>query len=138
MNDETLKSLVKQEEDYVKEAESLDVLLDTEEKEKAILTLKEAQKLEHEERRLRLEEAKHRLESDKLEYQRKHDRRELAIRIGLGVITAAGGILVGAAKLKQVIDQRKYVQEAYEIDQITTLTSKTGRDLLSNGTNPKI
>ena len=33
MNDETLNSLVKQEEDYVKNAESLDALLDTDEKE---------------------------------------------------------------------------------------------------------
>ena len=138
MNDETLNSLVKQEEECVKEAKSLDVLLDTTEKEKAILTLEKAQKLEHEERRLRLDEYKHQLESDRLEYQRKQDRKENWIKIGLGVLTAAGGLLIGGAKLKQVIDQRKYVNEAYEIDQITTLTSKTARDLLSDGTNPKI
>lgn len=138
MNDETLRSLVKQEEEYVINAESLDALLDTSDKEKVILTLEKAQKLEHEERKLRLEESKHRLESERLEHQRKQDRKDNWIKIGLGVLTAAGGLLVGGAKLKQVVNQRKYVKEAYEIDQITTLTSKTGRDLLSDGTNPKI
>ena len=138
MNDETLNSLVKQEEDYVREKESLDALLDTDEKEKAILTLEKAQKLEHEERRLRLEESKHQLESERLEYQKKQDKKENWIKIALGVLTGLGGLLIGGAKLKQVINQRKYVNEAYEIDQITTLTSKTARDLLSDGTNPKI
>ena len=138
MNNETLNALVKEQEDYVKENESLDALLDTDDKQKAILTLEKAQKLEHEERRLRLEESKHALETEKLKYQKKQSRVDNIVKIGLGVLAASGGILVGVAKLRQVHISRDAIKEAYAIDEVTTLTSKTARDLQSSLTNPKI
>ena len=138
MNDETLKTLVKQEEEYAKNAKSLDAILDADEKEKSTITLEKSQKLEHDERRLRLEESKYKLEYEKFEYQKKWNIRDTLAKIGLGALAAAPGIIMGIAKIKQVANQRKYVKEAYAIDQITTLTSKTARDLLSDGTNPKL
>ena len=138
MNNETLRTLVEIEEDHVKNAGSLDALLDTTEKEKAILTLEKAQELELKERRMQLEESKQKFEADKLEHLKKQAKKDNIVKLVVAGLTAAGGLAVGIAKLWQVGNQRKYVREAYAIDQITTLTSKTGRDLLSDGANPKI
>ena len=138
MNNETLSALVKVEEEYVKDAKSLDDLLDTDAKTQTILAMEKAQKLELDERRMRLEESKQKLENDKLEQQKKQAKKDNIIKILVGFLTGAGGILVGLAKLKQVRNQRKYVQEAYAIEEVTTLTSNTARNLLSDGTNPKL
>jgi hypothetical protein len=138
MNNEALEALVKMEEDYTKEASTLDALLDTDDRQKATITLEKAQKLEHEERRMRLEESRQKLESEKLEYQKKQNKKDNIVKIVIGSATAAGSILVGIAKLIQIHISRKAIREAYAIDQVTTLTSKTARDLLSGMTNPKI
>lgn len=138
MNDETLKTLVKVEQDYIDNADSLDALLDTDDRQKTILAIEKAQRLEHDERKLRLEEARLKFETEKNEYQKKQNMTANLIQIGLGVLAAAGAILGGVAKCIQVHNQRAYVREAYAIDQVTTLTSKTARDLLSSGANPKI
>lgn len=138
MNNETLSALVKVEEEYVKDAKSLDDLLDTDAKTQTILAMEKAQKLELDERRMRLEESKQKLENDKLEQQKKQAKKDNIIKIVVGIFAGAGGILVGLAKLKQVHNQRKYVQEAYAIEEVTTLTSNTARNLLSDGTNPKL
>lgn len=149
MNNETLNALVELEQDQVKNANSLDSLLDAPEKEKAMITLEKAQKLEHAERQLRLDESKQelaigdaefkkRLELEKFEYQKKRDKKDNIVKIIVGGVTATGTILVGIAKLIQIHISRKAIKEAYAIDQVTCLTSKTARDLLSSSTNPKI
>ena len=138
MNNETLETLVMEEEECVKNSKSYDAFLDTTEKEKALNNLEKAQRLEHDERKLRLEESRQKLEYEKHEYQKKQNKKDNVVKIILGGLAAAGGIIMGAAKLVQVVLQRKYVKEAYEIDKITTLTSKTARDLLSEGTKPKV
>ena len=138
MNDVTLNALVKEQEEFIKDNETLDALLDTDDKQKVIITLEKAQKLEHEERRLRLEESKQKLETEKLEYQKKQNKKDNFVKIILGGLAASGGILVGVAKLIQIHISRKAIKEAYAIDEVTTLTSKTARDLQSSMTNPKI
>lgn len=141
MNNETLNKLRKVQEDYVNNAELLETVLDAHEKNETIFAMDKAQEMEHAERELRLKEDKQKLEAEKFEYEKKQSFWETVIK-GIAAagtfVGAAGTLLIGGAKLKQVFDQRKYVAEAYVIDGLTTLTSKTARDLLSNGTNPKL
>lgn len=157
MNGVTLEKLVKDEEDMISNASSYDALLDVEEKQKAMLTLDKAQKLEHEERRMLLEESKLRLESDKLEqqkmleeskfqleydkldYQKKKDKKDNIVKIVVAGVAAVPGIMLGVVKLIQIHIQRKAIREAYAIDEVTAgLSSKTARNLQTDLTNPKI
>ena len=138
MNNETLKALVKEQEDYIKNNESLDALLDPNEKETVILTIEKAQKLELDERRMRNEESKQLLEIEKFEYQKKQDSRDFWGKIIVCAIGAIPAIFVGGVKLYQIIVQKEKVEEAYAIDEVTTLTSPTARNLQSSLTNPKI
>ena len=139
MNDATLKKLVKDEEDMVNNVGSYDAFLDSDEKQKGILTMEKAQKLEHEERRMLLEESKLKLESDKLDYQKKKDKKDNIVKIVVAGLTAAPAFVVGIVKLVQIHIQRKAIYEAYEIDGVTAgLSSKTARNLQTDLTNPKL
>lgn len=139
MNSVTLEKLVKDEEDMISNASSYDALMDVEEKQKTMLTIDKAQKLEHEERRMLLEESKMKLESDKLEYQKKRDKKDNIVKIVVAGVTAVPGIMLGIVKLIQIHIQRKAIREAYVIDGVTAgLSSKTARNLQTDITNPKI
>ena len=76
MNDETLKMLEKQQEDCVKDAASLDAILEPKEKSEVTLTVKESQKIILDERQMRVEESKLELEWEKFQYQKKRDKND--------------------------------------------------------------
>ena len=139
MNDATLKKLVKDEEEMISNASSYDALMDVEEKQKTMLTMEKAQKLEHEERRMLLEESKVKLEVDKIDYQKKRDKKDNVVKIVVASVAAVPGIMLGIVKLIQIHIQRKAIREAYVIDGVTAgLSSKTARNVQTDLTNPKI
>lgn len=141
MTDEALKKIREMQTESIENMHDLSDVFDTDEKLNALSIDEKAQRLEHEERKMRLEEDKQRLESDKFEHQKKQDRRGFWIRVvevGAGVLTAAGLLLKGIADVSKVYNQRKYVKEAYALDQVTTLTSQTARNLLKDGVNPRL
>lgn len=139
MNDATLKKLVKDEEEMINNVGSYDAFLDSDEKQKGILSMEKAQKLEHEERRMLLEESRLKLESDKLDYQKKKDKKDNVVKIVVAGLTAVPAFVVGIAKLIQIHIQRKAIHEAYVIDEVTAgLSSKTARNVQMDLTNPKI
>ena len=137
MTDEAMKKLRE-----VEDESSGDVNLggpfETEEKMSMLGVIEKAQKLEHAERELRLKEAQQKLESEKFEYQKVQTKKDNRVKLGTAIASGIGAILVGAAKLVQVFLQRKYVKEAYNIEQVTTIASPTARMLLKDGTSPKI
>lgn len=138
MTDETMQKLREVEEESSGNVRDLDVILDVDDKQKTLGIVEKAQKLEHEERKLRLEESKQKLESEKFEYQKKQNKKDNIVKIAAAVLTGGGAIIAGIAKIVQVVHQRKYVQEAYNIEQLTTVASPTARGLLKDGSNPRI
>lgn len=138
MTDETINKLRKVEEESSGDVHLLENVLDVDDKHKTLGVIEKAQKLEHEERRLRLEESKQKLEYEKFEYQKKQNKKDNKIKILVASLTGGGAIIAGVAKLAQVFCQRKYVQEAYNIEQITSIASPTARNLLKDGSNPRI
>lgn len=139
MNAKTLDKLIKDEEDMINSANSYDALLDVDEKHKAMLTLDKAQELEHKERRMLLEESRLKFESEKLEYQKKKDKKDNIIKIVVAGLTAVPPAIVGIVKLVQIRIQKKALHEAYVIDGVTAgLSSKTARSVQADLTNPKI
>lgn len=149
MNNETLKMLVEMQEDCVKNASTLDILLDTEDKEKATITLEKAQKLEHDERKLRVEEEKLKLEIDKFnhevekeQYERMRQKRfdivETALKIS-GMVFGTIIVPVGGLVLEYL--QEEHIQEnidlALGVDEITTLSTATGRKVMINAISPR-
>lgn len=139
MNDATLKKLVKDEEEMINNVNSYDAFLDASEKEKATITMGAAQKLEHEERRMRLEESKMQIEFEKLKYQKEKDKKDNRVKIAVASLTGGPTALLAIVKLIQIIVQRKSIKEAYVIDEVTAgLSSKTARNVQTDLTNPKI
>ena len=137
MTDEAMKKLREVEDDSSGDV-NLGGLFETEEKMSILGVIEKAQKLEHAERELRLKEAQQKLESEKFEYQKVQTKKDNRVKLGTAIAAGGGAILVGAAKLAQVFLQRKYVKEAYNIEQVTTIASPTARMLLKDGTSPKI
>lgn len=137
MTDETLEKLRKIEEEssgdvYVQDCFS------TDEKQKTLGVIEKAQKLEHEERKLRLEESRQKLETEKFEYQKKQTKKDNRVKILVASLTGGGAILAAFAKGIQIILQRKYVKENYNIEQVTSIASPTARMLGKDGANPRI
>ena len=137
MTDETMKKLIEVEEDSSGDV-NLGGPFETEEKMNTLGVIEKAQKLEHAERELRLKEAQQKLETEKFENQKIQDKKDNRVKIFVASVTGGGAILVGVAKLVQVFFQRKYVKEAYNIEQVTTIASPTARTLLKDGTYPRI
>ena len=137
MTDEAMKKLREVEDDSSGDV-NLGGPFDTEEKMSMLGIIEKAQKLEHAERELRLKEAQQKLESEKFEYQKVQTKKDNRVKLGTAIAAGGGAILVGVAKLAQVFLQRKYVKEAYNIEQVTTIASPTARMLLKDGTSPKI
>ena len=137
MTDEAMKK-VREVEDDTSGDVNLGGPFDTEEKMSMLGVIEKAQKLEHAERELRLREAQQKLESEKFEYQKVQTKKDNRVKLGTAIAAGGGAILVGAAKLAQVFLQRKYVKEAYNIEQVTTIASPTARTLLKDGTYPRI
>ena len=137
MTDEAMKKLREVEDDSSGDV-NLGGPFETEEKMSMLGIIEKAQKLEHAERELRLKEAQQKLESEKFEYQKVQTKKDNRVKLGAAIAAGGGAILVGVAKLAQVFLQRKYVKEAYNIEQVTTIASPTARMLLKDGTSPKI
>ncbi len=138
MTDETMKNLREVEEESSGDVHLLGDILETDGKMGTLNVIEKAQKLEHAERELRLKESQQKLESEKFEYQKKQTKKDNAVKVVVASLAGGGALLGGAAKLVQVILQRKYIKEAYNIEQITTIASPTARSLLKDGTSPKI
>lgn len=138
MTDETINRLKEVENESSGDVHLIGDIMDTESKMNTLGVIEKAMKLEHEERKLRLEEAKQKLEADKFKYQKEHDKKDNRAKVIVACVTGGGTALVGIAKIVQVCIQRKYIKEAYAIDQVTTLTSPTARSLLKDGTNPRL
>ena len=137
MTDEAMKKLREVEDDSSGDV-NLGGPFETEEKMSMLGIIEKAQKLEHAERELRRKEAQQKLESEKFEYQKVQTKKDNRVKLGTAIAAGGGAILVGVAKLAQVFLQRKYVKEAYNIEQVTTIASPTARMLLKDGTSPKI
>lgn len=137
MTDEAMKKLREVEDDSSSDV-NVGGPFETEEKMSMLGVIEKAQKLEHAERELRLKEAQQKLESEKFEYQKVQTKKDNRVKLGTAIAAGGGAILVGVAKLAQVFLQRKYVKEAYNIEQLTTIASPTARMLLKDGTSPKI
>lgn len=137
MTDEAMKKL-REVEDETSGDVNLGTAFETDEKMSQLGVIEKAQKLEHAERELRLKEAQQKLESEKFEYQKVQTKKDNRVKLGAAIVAGGGALLAGAAKIAQVILQRKYVKEAYNIEQVTTIASPTARMLLKDGTSPKI
>ena len=137
MTDEAMKKLREVEDDSSGDV-NLGGPFETEEKMSMLGIIEKARKLEHAERELRRKEAQQKLESEKFEYQKVQTKKDNRVKLGTAIAAGGGAILVGVAKLAQVFLQRKYVKEAYNIEQVTTIASPTARMLLKDGTSPKI
>lgn len=137
MTDEAMKK-VREVEDDTSGDVNLGGPFDTEEKMSMLGVIEKAQKLEHAERELRLREAQQKLEAEKFEYQKVQTKKDNGVKLGAAIVAGGGALLAGAAKIAQVILQRKYVKEAYNIEQVTTIASPTARMLIKDGTSPKI
>lgn len=137
MTDEAMKKLREVEDDSSSDV-NVGGPFETEEKMSMLGVIEKAQKLEHAERELRLREAQQKLEAEKFEYQKVQTKKDNRVKLGTAIAAGGGAILVGVAKLAQVFLQRKYVKEAYNIEQVTTIASPTARMLLKDGTSPKI
>lgn len=138
MTDETLERLRKIEEESSGDVHLLEGVLDVDDKHKTLGVIEKAQKLEHEERKLRLEESRQKLETEKFEYQKKQTKKDNRVKILVASLTGGGAILAAFAKGIQVILQRKYVKENYNIEQVTSIASPTARMLGKDGANPRI
>lgn len=138
MTDETMKKLREVEEKSVDDVNQLDTILDVEDKAAKLNFTEKAAKLEFAERELRYKENQQKLEYEKFEYQKVQTKKDNRVKVFVASVTGGGAILVGVAKLVQVFFQRKYVKEAYNIEQVTTIASPTARMLLKDGTSPKI
>ena len=138
MTDETIKNLREVEEESSVDVTMVGDVINVSEKMDNLGVIEKAQRLEHAERELRLKESQQKLEAEKFEYQKKQNKRDNGVKIGVAIAAGTGAILTGTAKLVQVFLQRKYVKEAYNIEQITTIASPTARALLKDGTSPKI
>jgi len=134
MTDETIKTLRDLEKSLTDDASLLDAS-NIENQKNILSNVEKTQKIELDERRMRLEELKQQLECDKFEYQKKQDKNESIIKVVCQGLTFLGIALPVGLKLWF---QRKYVKEAYNIEQITTIASPTARSLLKDGTNPRI
>ena len=137
MTDEAMKKL-REVEDETSGDVNLGTAFETDEKMSQLGVIEKAQKLEHAERELRLREAQQKLEAEKFEYQKVQTKKDNRVKLGAAIVAGAGALLAGAAKIAQVILQRKYVKEAYNIEQVTTIASPTARMLIKDGTSPKI
>lgn len=137
MTDEAMKKL-REVEDETSGDVNLGTAFETDEKMSQLGVIEKAQKLEHAERELRLREAQQKLEAEKFEYQKVQTKKDNRVKLGAAIVAGGGALLAGAAKIAQVILQRKYVKEAYNIEQVTTIASPTARMLLKDGTSPKI
>lgn len=137
MTDEAMKKL-REVEDETSGDVNLGTAFETDEKMSQLGVIEKAQKLEHAERELRLREAQQKLEAEKFEYQKVQTKKDNRVKLGAAIVAGGGALLAGAAKIAQVILQRKYVKEAYNIEQVTTIASPTARMLIKDGTSPKI
>ena len=137
MTDEAMKKL-REVEDETSGDVNLGTAFETDEKMSQLGVIEKAQKLEHAERELRLREAQQKLEAEKFEYQKVQTKKDNRVKLGAAIVAGSGALLAGAAKIAQVILQRKYVKEAYNIEQLTTIASPTARMLIKDGTSPKI
>lgn len=102
MNDETVKMLERQEEEHVKNAATLDDLLDVDDKEKSMRTLDKAQEIELRERKMKVEEDKLKLEYEKFQYQKEQDAKNRRLRyweVGSNFFTTSANLGLGIWKL---------------------------------------
>lgn len=99
MNDETLKMLEKQQEDCVKDAASLDAILEPKEKSEVTLTVKESQKIILDERQMRVEESKLELEWEKFQYQKKRDKNDNLTKIAVALSPVVPALIVGGVDM---------------------------------------
>jgi len=138
MTDETLANMRKVEEESSGDVHLLEDVLNVEDKYKTLGVIEKAQKLEHEERKLRLEEAKQKLEAEKFEYQKQQNKKDNRVKIFVASVTGGGAIIAAGAKVAQVVLQRHYVKENYNIEKLTAIASPTARMLGKDGVNPRI
>lgn len=135
MNDETLKKVR-----VIQEDSSGDVFVQdcfsTDEKQKTLGVVEKAQKLEHEERRMRLEESKQKLEAEKFEYQKKQNKRDNLTKVGLGVLSFLGVTIPVFLKLRRMdkaIDTTLKLEGHGDI-----ISSQTARTFMKEEVNPRI
>lgn len=137
MDDTTLKKLREIEDETSSDA-NLGNVFETEEKLNTLNVTEKAQKIELAEREMRYKEDQLKLESEKFEYQKTQSKKDNLVKIFIAVAAGIGGALTGFAKCKQVRNQRKYVHELYNIEQLGAIASGTGRALVKDGAMPKI
>ena len=137
MNDETLKMLEKQQEDCIKNAATLDVLLDPDEKSKATLTTKESQKIELEERRMRVEESKLQLEYEKFKYQKRRDKSDNTVKLILGGLGLGGVLIPAGVEVYRIIKVCKNIGYCATYEKDGIWSGPTIRKVISDGTNLK-
>lgn len=138
MTDKTMAKLREDEEREADNSALIDGTYNSESKSSILGCIEKAQKLEHAERQMRLEESKQKLEAEKFEFQKKQSKKDNFVKIFVASVTGAGAIIAGAAKIAQVVFQRKYVKEAYKIEQVTSIASPTARSLIKDGTSPRL
>lgn len=142
MNNEALENVVKIQTESSSDVHLVGDILETDGKLNTLNVMEKAQRLEHDERKLRLEEQKQRLEAEKFEYQKKQDRKSFwfkAAEIAVNALSGGAKIFEAGVKLHQTNVMEKTLYEGYHIDQIQgNLTTGTGRTVQKLLENPKI
>lgn len=138
MNNETLSTMREIENESTGDVTMVGDVINVSEKLDNLNVVEKAQKLEHAEREMRLKEAQQRLEDEKFEYQKEQSKKDNLVKLGVAFLAALGAIITGCAKAVQVHKQQQYVHELYNIEQLTTIASGTGRALTKDGAMPRI
>lgn len=136
MEDATLKKLTEIEDETSGDA-NLGSVFETDEKLNSLNVTEKAQKIELAEREMRYKEDQLKLESEKFEYQKTQSKKDNLVKIFVACVAGAGAIINGFVNWKKVRNQRIYVKECFNIEQLGAIASGTGRALVKDGILPK-
>lgn len=140
MTDETLKMVQEMQRKNLEDFDQTDYILDLDDVQQKKLTMtKELQKLEHDERELRLKESEHELEVEKFKYQQEQDARNAENQRNRAVIENIAPILgQGISAVWNFGIVPNVFNWGMKYEQTNSISSKTFRGFYSEMLRPKL